>query len=1018
MSNQFLKLRRSSVPGKVPTTSSLEFGEIALNTYDGLAFIKKSGSNGEEVIAIGSTTGAFTGSFSGSFTGSLYGTSSWAQYVSTASYVTASNVYGPFGSNSVISSSYSLTASYALNAAVADVFPYTGSAIISGSLTVTGSVKITGSLTASLPTTSDDSIIQTILLDDSGSFFKRQTPVLVGDTFGASITSLRGKGTITVTNGSATVTGTGTNFTDSSYNGINYWRFLWVYDGSQWYRALVSTIASDTSLTANFWYNQSQIQNGYISYNSTFQGNSGTYEYYIIKNYANNNSFAGGNHVWAENWSFAFGGHTTVKGGNAFSSGIYNVVNGLRSAAIGQYIYVSSSATGSFAGGAGTFTSGNPNGAIDRRIYMSGSYSFIWSQNDSNQTAGHGVLSNNSAILGGINHNIPSTSPRSAIIGGNAIKADASRPDTVYVPNLQVTGSGFIRGALLVTGSITGSIVSASQFTGSLFGTSSWSRNASTASSADSFVVRQNITASNALVTGTITAQTLVVQVVTSSVAFVTGSTKFGSQSTDTHQFTGSLSVSGSLIVNGPATINNLTGSLFGTSSWSLYSQTASFVTASDVYGPFGSNSVISSSYALTASFALNAGGGGSSFPYTGSAIISGSLEVTGSVSSTGGFTGSLLGTASWSQNAVTASFVTASNVWGPYGSSSVLSSSFALTASYVTGSVHDSSNPALSASYALSSSFTLLSLTSSFVTASNVYGPFGSNSVISSSYALTASYVIGGASTIGIEDEGSPQGSAGTINFVGSGVNASVGGGVATVTITGGGGGSITVADEGVAQGTATFLNFIGSGVSTTVTSNTASIVINATGSTALHTQPSPAVTWSFNHNLGNLYPVLNVWDSNGFMIMPGGVKTINTNSLEIYFDVAQSGYASAVVGGTAVSASYALTASFALNGGGGPASVMDLIASGVVTASVANSSDGIFLVKSGSVNMFEISGSGKFTANSSIFIIKNYTTQQPVFTVSESVVKFATQSSVPTGPADNGAFWFTGTDLYIGLD
>ena len=39
----------------------------------------------------------------------------------------------------------------------------------------------------------------------------------------------------------------------------------------------------------------------------------------------------------------------------------------------------------------------------------------------------------------------------------------------------------------------------------------------------------------------------------------------------------------------------------------------------------------ISSSYALTASFALN-GSGGSSFPYTGAAIISGSLGVTGSL--------------------------------------------------------------------------------------------------------------------------------------------------------------------------------------------------------------------------------------------------------------------------------------------------------------------------------------------------------------------------------------------------
>jgi hypothetical protein len=51
-----------------------------------------------------------------------------------------------------------------------------------------------------------------------------------------------------------------------------------------------------------------------------------------------------------------------------------------------------------------------------------------------------------------------------------------------------------------------------------------------------------------------------------------------------------------------------------------------------------GSNPVnITSSYALTASYALNGGGGGGSdFPYTGSAIISGSLEVTGSLAITG----------------------------------------------------------------------------------------------------------------------------------------------------------------------------------------------------------------------------------------------------------------------------------------------------------------------------------------------------------------------------------------------
>ena len=52
---------------------------------------------------------------------------------------------------------------------------------------------------------------------------------------------------------------------------------------------------------------------------------------------------------------------------------------------------------------------------------------------------------------------------------------------------------------------------------------------------------------SNLVVTGSITAQTLVVQTITSSQDFVTGSTKFGSLAINTHQFTGSVSVTGSL---------------------------------------------------------------------------------------------------------------------------------------------------------------------------------------------------------------------------------------------------------------------------------------------------------------------------------------------------------------------------------------------------------------------------------------------------------------------------------------
>ena len=78
-------------------------------------------------------------------------------------------------------------------------------------------------------------------------------------------------------------------------------------------------------------------------------------------------------------------------------------------------------------------------------------------------------------------------------------------------------------------------------------------------------------------------------------------------------------------------------------------------------------------------------------------------------------------------------------------------------------------------------------------------------------------------------------------------------------------------------------------------------------TGANKLFTQASPATTWSFSHNLGNRYPQLSVFDNVGSSLIPGKVQTINQNSLEIHFDVPQDGLASATVGGTALTASFA---------------------------------------------------------------------------------------------------------------
>jgi len=93
-------------------------------------------------------------------------------------------------------------------------------------------------------------------------------------------------------------------------------------------------------------------------------------------------------------------------------------------------------------------------------------------------------------------------------------------------------------------------------------------------------------------------------------------------------------------------------------------------------------------------------------------------------------------------------------------------------------------------------------------------------------------------------------------------------------------------------------------------------------------------------------------------------------------------------------ISSSYAVTASFALNGGGGGA-LFPFSGSAVITGSLEIKSD---------VN--------------DIFLIKNFN-NQPILTVSQSgVIVVATQSLEPTGTAPNGAIYFTSASFFVGLD
>jgi len=47
-----IKLRRSGVGGKIPTTAQLDLGEVALNTHDGRIYIKKSVNSVESIVGL------------------------------------------------------------------------------------------------------------------------------------------------------------------------------------------------------------------------------------------------------------------------------------------------------------------------------------------------------------------------------------------------------------------------------------------------------------------------------------------------------------------------------------------------------------------------------------------------------------------------------------------------------------------------------------------------------------------------------------------------------------------------------------------------------------------------------------------------------------------------------------------------------------------------------------------------------------------------------------------------------
>jgi hypothetical protein len=156
---QTIILKRSGLAGKVPDTGSLNLGEVAINTFDGKVFFKRSGSV-ESIQEILTTNSTITGSLSMSGTGSFaslkvndtltvsHGTTiiSGSQLVTDELTVLGAINARQFNISVVSSSVIYQSGSTKFGDTSDDIHSFTGSLQVSGSQNINGNIYLTGSL--------------------------------------------------------------------------------------------------------------------------------------------------------------------------------------------------------------------------------------------------------------------------------------------------------------------------------------------------------------------------------------------------------------------------------------------------------------------------------------------------------------------------------------------------------------------------------------------------------------------------------------------------------------------------------------------------------------------------------------------------------------------------------------------------------------------------------------------------------------------------------------------------------
>ena len=581
---QTLRLKRSSVAGRVPTTASLQTGEIAINTADGLVYIRKDddsiipliGVNTAavtgSVVLLGSITAtSFTGSFAGDFSGSINATlaksASNGAGIATFTFDGSNNVtisldtgsaHFTSGVNNLIavgtalSASYAVTASYAENANAAQT-------------------AVTASYTL---------IAQQVLGLDTGSF------VTTGSISNATITLNQADGSsfnLVVDNvanaTSASYAATASIATSSSFaeNADTATSASYATNAGNATTASFSTQAS-TSVSSSYALSASYAESSTFSTFATFAGkplidviNTSPYKHYVTFT-----TGGGYNQIGIDPQVLSYTPDTNELDhkGNLIVSG--NI--GLTGDVVGNDVFVSD--WGSVSASLASIQVGANNLTLQQVTDIGSS-----TTNSITAPSFTGSLSGTAsyALVAEFALNVAPVDSGSFLTTGS-IAGDTITLQKIDGSTFNLTVNNVANATSASYAGFASSAESASYAAFTAFAQDAISASyAATASSADDFTIRNNATvAGNLTVEGIVTAQEFHTEFVSASIVYSSGSTKFGDTIDDVHQFTGSVFISGSTVVTGSLTAPDITINDWGSVSASLAAISGS---AASAYG-------------------------------------------------------------------------------------------------------------------------------------------------------------------------------------------------------------------------------------------------------------------------------------------------------------------------------------------------------------------------------------------------------------------------------------------------